>query len=191
MAPFLGVSARRCRDDYTPSTLVEAEFYIHWNRNTVDFIMLPVLPSPQDSSRFLMHVLDNHSSAHTSASEQDIHFRERKKSNSSSKNNGIHCSARAPLSRTCWTSGTFNGLLKTQRWRHLGDNTLESWSAVLWDLYDLKEQPSQGAVSTHSPKAHLDLRTKWWKWIVISHLQLITHLPIFFHPWGDLETIST
>lgn len=79
MAPFLGVLASQWRDDYTPSTLVEAEFYTHWNRNTVDFIMLPLLPSPQDSSRFLMHVLDDHSSPYTSASEQDIHFRDRKK----------------------------------------------------------------------------------------------------------------
>lgn len=29
MAPFLGVSGSQWQGDYTPSTLVEAEFYIH------------------------------------------------------------------------------------------------------------------------------------------------------------------
>lgn len=153
-----------------------------WRENFIFIEMVALQITPRFYQLPSPRISHNQGIPHTNASEQDIHFTE-KKVNRSSKDNGIHCPASTPLPRTCWASRMFNGLLKTQGWCHLK----VSWEAVLQDPSALKGKPIQGAVS---PTARRKLRFGNYGMKVktnVSHLYPITQWLIFLHLWRWLR----
>lgn len=140
-------AATQWQDYYTPSTLVGAEFSVHWNSSIVDHPK--ILPAARS-----MYQSQSRYSKHQCFWERHLLYREREKRTDLPRA-ADSLPASIPSARTCW-AGMLNGLMKAQCWCRR-ESTFESCPT---GSPCSRRITTPGCCFTHSQKENLDLGTK-------------------------------